>query len=428
MDDAADLVSLASSIMSEETPNSLSPKVEKIKRDLEAWLSAKNWSFDELIAWLKGYALPGVGYDREPYFWITISLANSEDARREMAHRIAQFLTSETYKNSNLDDGLFYNLFQLAASLGSRNVLAAPLARVFDHFNNDELQRAEFFGKSQRYNLNNAFREALIVNQVDATYKDLWFAGLNGKQEEVFPAGDVYSDFRGIVSLTHDGGPMVDEIGVALTALTRYLDPENRRDRKFRLLIARVKEVWESRGVTKDWDEIFFRQAMRHDWPKWAIVELNSLNIAAGSISDTMTRYLIWEIYLPFLEELGVVFDVVEQKGILLEINASAEAALFLEKTRFTIEEIRNRSPFRRYRSLLGVANQGFMDLELYFGAAGETRLAAAIDEGRRTILKTLGLDFPAQIEIEGEVPQAHLVALLQAFTPQPAIFVGFSG
>jgi hypothetical protein len=239
---------------------------------------------------------------------------------------------------------------------------------------------------------------------------------------------NLYRDFCDIVSLTRDGGPSVDEIGVALTALVQHLETASRPHQRFRPLIAWIKEVWQSKGVTKNWDEIFFRQAMKHSWPNWAIVELNSLNIPTGVISNGMKRFLIWEIYLPFLEELGVVFDVVYKKGMLLEIDASSEAALFLEKTQFTIEEIRNRSPFRRYRSLLGVANQGFMDLQLYFVAEGETRLAAAVDEGRRTILKSLGLDFPAGHETKGPIPRADLINLLQDFTPQPVIFVGNSG
>jgi hypothetical protein len=252
-------------------------------------------------------------------------------------------------------------------------------------------------------------------------WPDLWI------READATIRDLYRDLCDIVSLPRDGGPRVDEISVALTALVQHLETVSRGHQRIRLLIAWIKEVWRSKGVTKNWDEIFFRQAMKHDWPNWAIVELNSLNIAAGAINDAMTRYLIWEIYLPFLEELGVVFDVVYKKDILLEIDASPEAALFLEKTRFTIEEIRNRSPFRRYRSLLGVANQGFMELEVYFLAEGETRLAAAIDEGRKTIRKTSRLNFHAESKKEGTTPQAHLTALLQNFTPQPAIFVGYS-
>ncbi len=239
---------------------------------------------------------------------------------------------------------------------------------------------------------------------------------------------DLYRDVCDIVSPTSDGGPRVDEIGVALTALVQHLEAVSRPHQRFRQLIAWIKEVWRSQGVTKNWDEIFFRHAMKHDWPNWAIVELNSLNIPTGAISNGMTRFLIWEIYRPFLEELDVVFDVVSKRGILLEIDASSEAALFLEKTRFTVEEIRNRSPFRSYRSLLGVANQGFMDLELYFVAEGETRFAAAVDEGRRTILKSLGRDFPARHETKGRNPKADLISLLQDFTPQPVIFVGCSG
>jgi len=254
-----------------------------------------------------------------------------------------------------------------------------------------------------------------IVNFDD--WPDLWI------READHTIRDLYRNFCDIVSPTGNGDPRVDEIGVALTALIQHLDAVNRPHQTFRQLISWTKE---NKGVNTNWDEIFFRQALKHNWPNWAIVELNSLNILSGVINNGMTQYLIWEIYLPFLEALGVAFDVISKSGILLEINASPEAALFLEKTRFTIEEIRNRSPFRRYRSILGVANQGFMDLELYFLAQGETRLAAAVDEGRRMILKSLGLNFPSGHEIEGPIPQTHLITLLQDFTPQPVIFFGY--
>ena len=239
---------------------------------------------------------------------------------------------------------------------------------------------------------------------------------------------DLYQNFCDFVSVTDNGNPRINDISEALNALVRHLDAVNRPHPSFRLLISWTKEVWRNQGNTTNWDEIFFRQAMKHNWPNWAIVELSSLNIPTESFGNGMRQFLIWEIYLPFLEELDVVFDVVAHRGILLEISASSEAALFLEKTRFTIEEIRNRSPFRLYQSLLGVANQGFMDLELYFVAEGEARLAAAIDEGRRTILKSLGLDFPAGNEVITPIPKAHLISLRQDFTPQPVIFFGYSG
>lgn len=326
---------------------------------------------------------------------------------------------------------------RLTRGLSSRKKVKAMLVRnreylhelIIWHKTNDPEYPYETTQESQKLTirLNDFPEEHLYTLLADAEpivsfddWPELWI------READNTIRDLYQTFRDIVSPTGNGDPRVDEIGVALTALVQHLDAVNRPHQSFRLLVSWTKEVWRDKAVTTNWDEIFFRQAMKHNWPNWAIVELNSLNIPTESIGNGMTQFLIWEIYLPFLEELDVVFDVVAKRGILLEINASSEAALFLEKTRFTIEEIRNRSPFRRYRSILGVANQGFMELELYFLAEGEIKLAASIDEGRKTIRKSSRHNFHGEKK-EGATPQAHLTVLLQDFTPQPAIFVGYS-
>lgn len=435
--------------MSEEAQVRESPVVIKIRQGLETWLNKADWSYDDLRRWLKGYELPAVGYDQEPYSWILYSLPASEYYYQEMAKRIAQFLQQEKpYQNlsSDYDDTFFYNLFHLSAGLGCKRELGKPLTEIFTYFANSEGAWEKFFDNRKRYNLNNAFREALITNQTDLTLSDIWKEGLDGKQSS-FLMGDIYSYFRGILYLSNNDQPMTEEIGRALKKMAEYLDTEKNRHDKFRLLLRRVEEVWPHERFSLDWDEILFNQAMKNTWPDWAVVELKTLVLPIRTNTGEMKRYFIWEIYLPFLEELKIVFKLISRTGILLEIEASREAVMFLEKTSPTVEQIRLRSPFRNYKSVLGVANQGFMDLELYFYLNREFVLASAIGEGRRKILNRLGFPYEHDTtkNIYESTPDANLGSLpedttqnlyestldtslgslLEDFTPQPFIFIG---
>lgn len=401
----------------------------RIRHDLEAWLDKSEWTFDELRRWLKGYELPAVGYDREAYWWIVSSLSRADHYDEKMASRLAFFLEStKPYQESSEDkedSRLFYNLFSLAAGLGCKHQLGNALRDMFNWFATQEDSQKEFFGGSEQYNLNNAFREALITNQTDMTLRDVWRRGLEGNSE-VFPLGDVYSHFRGIVHLNNEGQPAIEDIGWALGRMTDYLESETDRHRKFRRCLEKVKEVW-STDATLRWDKILFIQAMNNGWREWAIVELPSLAVRTSAVSVGREGFLIWEIYLPFLRQLKVPFEVIRNAGILYEICASAEASLFLIKTAPTVEQIRLCSPFRKYKSILGVANQGFMDLELYFISSREPEFASAVDNGRRTILAKLG--FPCETQITttsiGTTYYADLTLSLNEFTPHPHLFVG---
>ena len=171
--------------MSEQTLLAESPKIRKIRQGLETWLNNDGWTFNDLRRWLKGYELPAVGYDKEPYSWILYGFPKLERYYREMANRIAKFLQHEKpYKtpSDDYDDQLFYNLFHLSAGIGREKELGGALSEVFFYFAGNENVCQKFFSKDKRYNLNNAFREALIINQTDTTFRDIWVKGLENQK------------------------------------------------------------------------------------------------------------------------------------------------------------------------------------------------------------------------------------------------------
>jgi hypothetical protein len=408
-------------------PSENSPQVEKIRVELTTWLEEDDWTLADLPRWVKGFNLPALGYDREPYYWLLHALSGSRSHRCVMAARIARFLSDHMHlpHSGLLDDNFYYNLFHLSAGLDCPGELAASLANVFNYFLANEKARAEIFDLRTNYNLNNAFREALITNQSNSSYLDIWKDVVNGA-DSLFPQSDLFAGFRGIVYATQAEQPCIDDIGLALKGLSDYLESDKARHVKFRRLLSFVRDIWPTNRWGGDWDQVFFRQAMSLEWPDWAAMELNNLAIPGHRVSTTRRTYLIWEIYLPFLEELKLEPTMLRRVGVLLEIEASEESTLFLQKASPTVEQIRLRSPFRSYKSILGVANHGFVELELFFDSKHEVRLASAISQARRTILVRLGFkDLAPATESNEAVVPSTLVRLLVNFVPNPQGYVG---
>lgn len=340
--------------MSEEVQQTESPKIRKIREKLEGWLGNADWTFDGLRRWLKGYELPAIGYDKEPYSWILYGFPEPEHYRREMASRIARFLQDEKphQKPSNdYDDRLFYNLFHLSAGLGCRRELGDPLYELYDYFARDDDRRRAFFSNEKQYNLNNAFREALITNQTDTTFRKIWIEGLEGRQIS-FLLGDVYSHFRGILYLSEGGQPCVDDIGRSLKRMAEYIEPEKQRHEKFRRLLERVKEVWAPEDFALNWDELLLLQAKKCGWQDWAAVRLEKFVVPTERAVDGLKRVHIWVGYLPFLSGLNIHSRVVSVNNIFSEILIPHETSPLLHDKFSECEAMRYHAPFRNYESV----------------------------------------------------------------------------
>jgi hypothetical protein len=340
--------------MSEETRQTESPKIKKIRERLEGWLGNDDWTFDGLRRWLKGYELPAVGYDKEPYSWLLYGFPEPEYYRREMASRIARFLQDERphqKSSSDYDDRLFYNLFHLSAGLGCRRELSVPLYDLYDYFARNDDSRRVFFSNEKQYNLNNAFREALITNQIDATFRDIWVGGLEGQQVS-FLLGDAYSHFRGILYLSEGGQPCVDDIGWGLKRMAEYVEPEKQRHEKFRHLLERVKEVWSPEKFALNWDELLLLQAKKYEWQDWAAVRLEKFVVPTERPVDGLNHVHIWAGYLPFLNELNIPSLVVSVENIFSEILIPQETSALLHDKFSECEATRYYAPFRNYEGV----------------------------------------------------------------------------
>jgi hypothetical protein len=334
--------------------------ISEIRQSLEYWLNKDQWTFQDLRRWVKGHELPSLGYETEPYVWILRSLPDSANHRHELANRIASFLKqsqAHPIPNQEFNDSFFYNLLHICAGLGCRQELGRPLRDLYSFFTSHNNEREVFFSERRPYNLNNAFREALITNQIDASFRDIWRSGLEGQQAS-FLLGDFYSCFRGIVYLSNNNQPAIEDIGWALGKMAEYLDPEKDRHQKFRRLLERVKEAWPEETFNQDWDQILMLQSMANNWMPWATVRLNKLAIPVRRSFWGGDRVLIWSEYLPFLRQSRIPFKEISSKYLFAEINISSSRKLMELLSR--IEAARASAPFRSYRGVIQATNEIF--------------------------------------------------------------------
>lgn len=344
----------------EDSIRSDSDQIKLITKELETWLDAPNWSAVELRYWLKGYKF--FPYGDDPYVWILRSLPEDSNYRTAMGNRLAEFLRVEqpyksAKKNEEDDAVLFYNLFCLAAGLGTRGKLGAELLQAFGFFTENRIERANFFDETKWYNLSAAFREALITNQPNACLMQRWRDGLVD-QSETFLPGDIYSYFRGLLYLPRTPTePDFDGIGWGLRHMAEYLKGETRRQEKFRRLLERVKEVWTQ---VDTWDEILLRRAVSNCWPDWAVVRLDKLIIALDEHSSFGRGYLLWDFYIPFLKEWDLPFRVEKTYNVVCKVVLSPAAEEFLSRHAERVDKVRLRTAARSYTSVFLIANEVF--------------------------------------------------------------------
>lgn len=381
-------------VTNENVQSTIPPRIIELRTRLETWLDKKAWDFDELRQMLKGYSLPSLGRDEEPYSWVLRGLEDLNNSfTQEMAKRISCFLKEikpNQYIQERDDKKFLYNLFNICAGLRCKTELAEPLKKVFLYFqaerNEEEIN--EIFADKRFYDIEGAFREALIVNQVDKTYMPVWKSILENRME-FLSTPNAFNGFRGVLFISDNNKPAVDEIGWALGKMAEYLFEidDKKRHEKFRRLLERVKEVWSPDKFLHDWDEILFRQAIKHEWQDWAIVRLNKLVMPIGEVVNETQRFFIWEIYLPFLEELKIDFRIISRQEILLEIEASQEAALFLEKTSEKIEINRKHSSNKSYEGVKLTSNEAFNKWVDELKLDGNMETAKAIERARFRVL-----------------------------------------
>lgn len=348
------------------------PKIQKLREDLIAWLRAEPWTPEQLTDWLKGYTLPAFGYEDEPYDWILRAFPSDDSAadyKSIFASRIVEFIRSEDfYRQISDDDRLLFNLFYLCANLNRKEQLARPLENVFDFFQSNEREREAFFNKRKMYNLNAAFREALISNQISGKYLTFWKSILEQQQPPIL-RGNIFSGFLGVLFASENGEPLIDEIAWALGKMADYFVQTNDKKRlvKFRNLITRVEEVWND----FNWGRILFFNSVKYSWQRWATVRLPHLIIPLGYSSNGYFGFFIWSVYLPFLKEMKLNFKEISNEGIFSRIEVPASVAETLIAKLSKAERERLRAPFNDYESVAkAIREYLYMDLcdeENYF-------------------------------------------------------------
>lgn len=347
------------------TDRTESPKIQKLREDLIAWLTAEPWTHEELTGWLKGYTLPALGYEDDPYDWILRAFPSDNSAahyKSIFASRIVEFLHSEAfYRQIYDDDRLLFNLFYLCANLNRKEELAPSLEEVFDFFQSHEREREAFFSEKKMYNLNAAFREALIANQTNAKYLPFWRSILEQQQPPIL-RGNIFSGFLGVLFASKKGEPLVDEIAWALGKMADYFVQTNDKKRlvKFRNLMTRIKEVWDG----YDWDKILFFHTIKRPWQHWATVRLPRLIMPLGNSPDGFFGFMIWSVYLPFLKVLKLNFRELSKEDIFCKIEVPANLAKTLEAKLSETERERLRAPFNDYESVAKAMREYlYMDL-----------------------------------------------------------------
>ena len=325
------------------------PLVARLRKRLEAWLDRKNWKTAKLLDWLKGYELPAVGHDEEPYVWLLRALSRSDEShRREMALRLAHLLNEKRpyqHVNGEYDDEFLYNLFYLCSGLRRRDELGEPLYQVYKFFNENERGQA-LLSERSRYNLSGALRDALIMNQVDQQFSEVWEGMIEGQPHSLL-RGSRYTGAEGLLYMPHSAAetdkPAVEKIGLALARMAHDLEPESDRHRVFRHLIERVREVWPG---YQHWDRDLLQQAIRQRWPTWAVMRLDNLAVQLDR-TDNTEHFLLWGFYLSYLNSSEPSLQPLNYSlnGLVAEVRLKLKTSYLLNMIRPCVEEARRECP-----------------------------------------------------------------------------------
>lgn len=294
-----------------------------IRNKLKVWLNSDNYTFETMIDWLKGYELPPVGHEEEPYVWIFHALSGTDkNTYRQLARYVSKFLEEINWEIGLVNrhpDKIFYNLFCLCSGLHFPNEIGKPLWNVFDFFERNKGKRKIF--TSKKYNLNGAFRGALISNQYDPKYKTIWKRMLEGESHDLL-LGNEYSGFEGILNFNISDEintqPEINEIGWALGKIINYLEKgvstvERKND--FRYLIRRIKETWSN---FKNWDKELILQADKWEYPPWAVLSFDTLVIELDMLPNNRQRFYLWNFFVRYIRD-----DTIEDSHLFSSIPVS---------------------------------------------------------------------------------------------------------
>jgi hypothetical protein len=327
---------------------------QRVSESLAAWLARPEWELAEAYNWLQGCYLPPVGYDDEPFEWMCRGLLLSPErpeAEVELARRMAQVLAErpDVTRPGTRPDQLLYNLFMLCAGLHRPAELGAPLYEIF--------ARRKVRGEWLDVDLRAVLTTALIANQADQRLLPVWQTMLAGQADD-FLIGDETDGLDGVTLMPAAGPepaePALAEIGKALQEMTGHLCEDRERRPEFSYYLNRIMHTFPGRPK---WNAELIWLAHENHWPDWAVVSLPSLYVPLDYLAaEQQRRLLLWEIFLPIINELGFTPEVdqylCDDKVVLLRLPEEAIASAtplisILERRRLEI-------PLPTYSAVLG--------------------------------------------------------------------------
>ncbi len=380
------------------------------------WLECAKWDPQQLIDWLQGYDLPAVGHEDEPFLWLLRGLPTGSEryhAECRFAERVAHLLEADIDLRSSgsRPTQVLYNLFMLAAGLGCPDQLGAALQRTLER---QRERRDEWFDLDVR----DAFRAALIENQLDSRFYSIWDAMLTGEGDDFLP-GNAYDGYDGILrmppSYTARGKPALEAIGRAQYCMSQHLKHEHDRRPEFRRLIARALQTYPGRPT---WEIDLLNQADQHRWPGWAVECLPSLYIRSGKTADGPQTAYVWHYICACVpEEYDYEIHSELCGGLVFDLKVTADTGEFLRSIAPRFEFLRLRNPFPSDRSTVGVALGAMSDLELVAKYEGDLRAADALATVRRRVLPNLDSIGVAAMKV---------AETLQVDDDREAVFISF--
>lgn len=214
-----------------------------MQRAVAAWLEKNDWPEQRvtLTNWLRGYGLPPVGSEEEPYAWLLYGLPLGPDrplSQQRFATLLSRLLDEQpdcNWRFEEREDAL-YNLFLVSAGLEWSETLAGPLDRVLDRV------------RDKPDNLSLKARDgllaALIRAQADTRHESMWMEMIEKGKHGLLP-GDEYAGLSGLKWLPgpRPGEPNLDAIALGLKLMAEiHLAklPETKRDEEFRDLVEQV--------------------------------------------------------------------------------------------------------------------------------------------------------------------------------------------
>lgn len=248
---------------------------ETVRRLLADWVKRGEGADRTLASWLQGLDLPAS--DRyEPFEWILGALPiGGERPRLEdrLAERLAALLArdEELLSSARHPARLANNALLLAAGLGARRILSAPLRALLERWTGrPELRPSDYLGEPATA----ALRTALARNQVDDSLRGDWFQLLETDGHPVLP-GTATDGFTGVVLMPPDAehldSPALPDIERALDLLIARLPAsvESEQDRE-RILKSQVQTMRTYHASFGHWDSFLAELAYVHSWPAWA--------------------------------------------------------------------------------------------------------------------------------------------------------------